>query len=112
MQESEHPLIEDKAQPIAAAQYLKDDRSFSQMVMNIEIKDGIIVINNDVITDFEVYKQLYNLEIKKLIGEGGECSICFLKFQPDQTFPIVKSCIEYVIELDDTPVEPVESIEK
>ena len=46
--------------------------------MNIDIKDGIIVINDDIVTDFEVYKQLYNIEIKNIISEGGECSVCLL----------------------------------
>jgi len=35
----------------------------SEEEMKIDIRDGIIVINDSIVTDFEVYKQLYNLEI-------------------------------------------------
>eukprot|EP00356_Strombidium_inclinatum_P008925 CAMPEP_0170484862 /NCGR_PEP_ID=MMETSP0208-20121228/4225_1 /TAXON_ID=197538 /ORGANISM="Strombidium inclinatum, Strain S3" /LENGTH=46 /DNA_ID= /DNA_START= /DNA_END= /DNA_ORIENTATION= len=40
------------------------ERALSAEFMRIEIKDGTIVINDDIVTDFEIYKQVYNLEIK------------------------------------------------
>ncbi len=77
------------------------ERALSAEFMRIEIKDGTIVINDDIVTDFEVYKQLYNLEIKQLVQDGEECSICLLPFKADQAVPVVKSCIEHVLQSGD-----------
>ena len=51
-----------KVEKIQKSENLKDWCFISQE-MRIQIKEGTIVINDYISTDFSIYKQIYNLEI-------------------------------------------------
>jgi hypothetical protein len=63
----------------------------------IEIRQGRIVVNSDIDIDIELYRQIYNAELKKLVMREEECAICLIPFNSNNNYPVVVSSLEYVI---------------